>query len=707
LTAPVQRFLSDAEPLGGPFALLGIEPGDVDDARVNAALLRQLARVAAHPLGATPEAEEVRLALHVAAAQLRDPAVRRALMTELATRPASRHAGAAITSPSEPAALTAAEDPLRPRVLAVLAMSGGWNSTARVRLAALAIAQGRDPAQVMALASQSPAVGLSGAPSITPPPSALASPHRVAIPSVRTRRRRVLLGAAMVLMVIVSFVLARAVMVISPPPSARQEMQAAESSADGAPESVEPGRGVSPGSAPTLPGATTSSSPLAATATPAPIVEPRGTSALRTPSRGADVQAPIEPANTAYSVRRRTGGVISRWESAALLAIARNAGDRARDQLAHAVGLARLNAAASSAWLAHNDDAERLITSAESAEGLPALLPDPPDTAQRDAIMRSLTAPGAETDGQLALEINAARRQPGAALESLGRRRYALDPLGPADCDAVAAGALFGSPLDLRLICRKIAIDQKTNPVMIHAVLEALPKAAAQRPVSEIVEELTGRRLPLVEDPAWPTSARAALVARLAELLAQDDADSIDSMAGLLIGAYEAHSSELAGDMSTPAAPAPTTTAPASESPAAPAAPIATPGALGDADQVLGRVWGRWRQIALEDPRAAGDVQRLSRRRELRMSLASGVVQRFIAGQASNVELMALVVRREQPSLEPRVNGALERAAAQQRRAATAAAQIAGWERATAELWLLRFGNTQVAGESHGAGGPS
>lgn len=699
----MQRFLSDAEPLGGPFALLGLEPGDVDDARVNAALLRQLARVAAHPLGATPEAEEVRLALHVAAAQLRDPLVRRALIAEISARPTSREVVRADAS-----APATGEDPLRARVLAVLAMSGGWNSSARVRLAALAISEHRDPAEVMALAARAPALGLTGSPSIVPPASALASPHRVAIPAVRTRRRRVLLGAAMVVMVIVSFVLARAVMVISPPPSVRKEMQAAESSGESAPELVEAGRGATPGSAPTLPGATTSSSPLSATATPAPFVEPRGTSALRTPSRGADVQAPIEPANTAYSVRRRTGGVISRWEAATLSVIEKRASDRARDQLALAVGLARLNAAASAAWSSQQVAAERLVTSAESADGLPALLPDPPDTAPRDAIMRSLTAPGAETDGQLALEINAARRQPGAALESLGRRRYALDPLGPADCDAVAAGALFGSPLDLRLICRKIAIDQKTNPVMIHAVLEALPKAAAQRPVSEIVSELTGRVLPLVEDPSWPTAARAALVARLAELLAQDDADSVNSIASLLIAAYDAQVNETdIATSSDSAIPAPAVPASAADPPDAPATAGVTRGALSGADQALARVWGRWRQLALEDPRAAGDVQRLSRRRELRLSLASGVVQRFIAGQASNVELMALVVRREQPSLGARVNEVLERTAAVQRRAATAAAQIAGWERASAELWLLRFGNTQVAGESRGAGGPS
>lgn len=50
--------------------------------RIEAALQRQLDRVGAHPEGDTPEADEVRLALHAAAAQLSDPEVRRLVILE-------------------------------------------------------------------------------------------------------------------------------------------------------------------------------------------------------------------------------------------------------------------------------------------------------------------------------------------------------------------------------------------------------------------------------------------------------------------------------------------------------------------------------------------------------------------------------------------------------------------------------------------------
>ena len=64
----------------GPFALLGLPAADVDVPTVLAALHKRLDQVRASPFAATPAAEDTRLALHAAAAQLCDPAVRRLLL---------------------------------------------------------------------------------------------------------------------------------------------------------------------------------------------------------------------------------------------------------------------------------------------------------------------------------------------------------------------------------------------------------------------------------------------------------------------------------------------------------------------------------------------------------------------------------------------------------------------------------------------------
>lgn len=64
------KFLGDAAAPGNAFAVLGLERLAHADAVVLRALNEQLSKVAAHPQNSTPEADEVRMILHTAAAQL-------------------------------------------------------------------------------------------------------------------------------------------------------------------------------------------------------------------------------------------------------------------------------------------------------------------------------------------------------------------------------------------------------------------------------------------------------------------------------------------------------------------------------------------------------------------------------------------------------------------------------------------------------------
>lgn len=181
----IERFLGAYESADGPFALLGLSPEDCTEPRIAAALERQLARISRHPQATTPEAEEVRLVLHVAAAQLRDTEVLR----ELSVRWRARRGQAAPppiapvvnrpppqpSAPSSPPQTTgaappmipqprpsqpslvppiSASQPLPPRAPApvnetfraiaagVLKQSGGWNASSKKRLEALAGAYG-------------------------------------------------------------------------------------------------------------------------------------------------------------------------------------------------------------------------------------------------------------------------------------------------------------------------------------------------------------------------------------------------------------------------------------------------------------------------------------------------------------------------------------------------------------------------------------
>ena len=137
---PVERFLGPDEAKGGPFALLGVGPAACTDNLVLSALDRQIERIDKHPECDTPEADEVRLALHAAAAQLLDPVVKRHLIARWSSGP---HAPAAVPSPGtqvvEP---VAGERLLEADAILTLGLFGGWNQRALRRLVSLARARG-------------------------------------------------------------------------------------------------------------------------------------------------------------------------------------------------------------------------------------------------------------------------------------------------------------------------------------------------------------------------------------------------------------------------------------------------------------------------------------------------------------------------------------------------------------------------------------
>ncbi len=190
--SPIERFLGHDEAAGGPFALLSVSPATCTDENVLAALDRQLDRVAHHIECDTPEADEVRLALHAAAAQLLDPAVRRHLRKRWLNQTAPPHVVPTAAPHGAPAARRSTSELLleHDAVLA-LGMLGGWNSRSLHRLVALAHARGFTSQQVAAALStlakrRGARVTPNGSPARpAPAPIGRAAPDR---PSIRTSR---------------------------------------------------------------------------------------------------------------------------------------------------------------------------------------------------------------------------------------------------------------------------------------------------------------------------------------------------------------------------------------------------------------------------------------------------------------------------------------------------------------------------------------
>ncbi|MHA7813153.1 MAG: hypothetical protein ACX94C_07165 [Phycisphaerales bacterium] len=133
-TPPLVRFLGEDAGRGGPFALLGLQHQIQSDTEIHRARTRRLRQIECHPERSTPDADEVRLAVHSAATQLLDPALRE----QLAARWPE---GTPVDLPKawkRGRTMQRVTPALVRRARMIVGSSGGWNSVARRRLAHLA-----------------------------------------------------------------------------------------------------------------------------------------------------------------------------------------------------------------------------------------------------------------------------------------------------------------------------------------------------------------------------------------------------------------------------------------------------------------------------------------------------------------------------------------------------------------------------------------
>ncbi|MCB9846674.1 MAG: hypothetical protein H6811_11900 [Phycisphaeraceae bacterium] len=145
----IAYFLGVPAGAGGPFALLQLDPATCTDSGIIAALELRLGQVNAHPHAETPQADEVRLALHAAAAQLLDPVVRRHMLERWGGSRAVQHAATAPAPATvRPHAIGDRLQLLEHDAVLTLARHGGWNRDSLRRVAMLAHARGIPSTQV-------------------------------------------------------------------------------------------------------------------------------------------------------------------------------------------------------------------------------------------------------------------------------------------------------------------------------------------------------------------------------------------------------------------------------------------------------------------------------------------------------------------------------------------------------------------------------
>ncbi len=136
----VERFLGRSAASGGPFALLALTPEDCTEELVILQLQRQLAKIAAHPDAYSTHADELRLALHAAAAQLLEHIPR--LEPHESTLGEAADPGDGSREALAQTGLTPAAATMEQAFVATLAAHGGWNKKSLHRLSLIAASRG-------------------------------------------------------------------------------------------------------------------------------------------------------------------------------------------------------------------------------------------------------------------------------------------------------------------------------------------------------------------------------------------------------------------------------------------------------------------------------------------------------------------------------------------------------------------------------------
>lgn len=702
---PILRFLADADLDLGPFGLLGLTPEQCEEDAIGAALGRQLARVARHPHGGAIEADEVRLALHVAAAQLRDPAVRQELIEDWSNVRARRTQSQATTAlranSAPPAAPARPPTPARGRVplsafehtaLWVIAHSGGWNAESKRRLWALAHASSIAPVElpgIIARVAQRAAGGYSPRGSAGDSQSsrparaktARALPRAIPLPKVESPLRKwgplILVGV----LTLSSIIMVRVIAVLR-----SRELSARTI----AMESL----AIPPTATPPLPAPIPETPPEDTLATSEPAPWPSLPTPLPPPpsqSRAAPEPAPV---STVPELPPVAPAELAPWLQLAERVLSSTAmRPSIEERLSKAVRLALVNCAAEQYAAGDQSGADETRHEADLLSpysGRAAV-----SAADLEAQLFRMTAPATSDDGRVALQFQLARRQPGSSLEALNRLRFRQTPLGPADCDVVAEVAFYAPTLELRALARRFVDDQSANPFMVYGLLEAAPRAPKNQASTEIIERITLRSLPRPTDPDWPRAARAALVARLFEMLSPDRTGIVDDLAATLSGAYARSASASGQGADAQSGDAPPIEPDGGAFPAAGESLGALSPDLPPDAEAPRRLWEIWNARA--DPfRASADgaaqAQDIVRRRAARLALADGVIQQFAAEQASIVEMAAFVVARERPTRAAEVGSIVQALRQERRQAQHIFEQVEANERALTRLWMIRVG---------------
>lgn len=329
---------------------------------------------------------------------------------------------------------------------------------------------------------------------------------------------------------------------------------------------------------------------------------------------------------------------------------------------------AKLNEAAAVLASAEPRQAERRFQEIQD------LLSRQPDSMTSRPTGRQSGAPA----GDWAARYDASRRNTEEKLRLLAELHDSqLTDLDLLDAAVLVREAIRGTPADVRMVAHSVLMQQfKTGRHVALELLDQLPDAGRSQYVSDLISEYTGSTLPLVFGGAgrqmndWAADARLVLVNHALSLWGDD---ALDSLTEQLATSYADQSRALLGR-------------PRGES--RQVLPESSAEMLLDA-------WSQMARSGVGIDIASYESRELANRHAIRLALAEGSVQRFIANQIGVLEIMAIVIAREQPHQRDRLSRLLNESRQRRNGAEHALAQAVEVERTINLLWQLRIGQEQ------------
>lgn len=326
--------------------------------------------------------------------------------------------------------------------------------------------------------------------------------------------------------------------------------------------------------------------------------------------------------------------------------------------LERAVMLSRLTEAAT--WISDEDHAGEIIRDLRAPFSALSHSGD-------DDLPDDLFDGGSELD--FVTRYERVRRTPSQLLALLLEAQSFDGSIAAPVAEIIAEEALLGTDRDSRDAAFVTVFALASEPVMLNAVLETLPRADRGPQTSEIIEEITGVPMPSIEDPDWPRAIRAAVLKRLLESLSQrGPTRSISTLASLLDVSYAARAAD--------------------ENPS-------SPRAGSTAEVSAAHLYAEAFRIAsgLPSPIAFElSIEDIGRRARGREAIARGRVETFAARQASLFSVNAYTLAVEEPALSREIADLHAEIMRARRRASSLTEQISLVERGLVELWLIRFG---------------